>query len=116
MNGVNDCVATPRKNTNISVIEGTLISDVVLVRCDSKKVSKATFCLRNTTRIGENIVFNDFFVIVYGKNAKDCNFFLSTGDNCTVTGKICLRSDENKFENMRCGATLFASDVFWNKE
>lgn len=103
---VNNCI-------NIITIEGFLTSDVKLSFCEEKKVYKATFHLKNPNKVGKKVYFNELYVVVYGKQAKECKRVLETGDYCTVSGKICMwtTNNENCF-----GVTVNAYDVYWNKK
>lgn len=96
---------------NIITIEGHLTSDVFLTRCDNKNVYKATFYIKNPNKTGNKIHFNELYVVVYGRKAKDCSRILKKGDSCTVTGRLCLWEPTN--DDSRCGATVIVSDIFW---
>ena len=105
----NNCV-------NIFTVEGFLTSDVKLSSCETKRVRKATFYLRNPNKTKEGVFFNDIYIIVYGKKAEMCNRNLSKGDFCTISGTLCLWSRNKEDGSSNPGATVIASDVFWNKK
>lgn len=97
--------------TNIVVVEGYVLSPVNLVFEDEKNTHKACFYLNNPCQVGRNSYINDFYIVVFGKKAKECNKVLSVGDKCTVTGKITRWYKGGKNGVTQTGITIFASDV-----
>ncbi|MEE1505257.1 MAG: single-stranded DNA-binding protein [Acutalibacteraceae bacterium] len=49
-------------------------------------VTKVGFHLKNPRMVGAKQFFNEFYIVVYGKKAKECLEQLCVGSKCTVTG------------------------------
>ena len=49
-------------------------------------VMKVTFHLRNPKVVGGKQFYNEFYVVVYGKNARECIEHLTVGSECIVVG------------------------------
>ena len=95
---------------NVCAIEGIVATDIDLDNDEIKRVSKASFHLKNTLRTGKKAYTNDFYVVLYGKKAEDCYAKLSVGKPCTVSGKISTWFNVDEQGNKTSGAVINASD------
>ena len=101
---------------NSITVEGVLTSDVKLTYDDTKKASIGKFYLKNTTTVGKNTYHNDFYIVVYGRKAENCEQHLHIGSNCTVVGKVSTWHKPDKNGNMQPGVTILTSEVFFEED
>lgn len=95
---------------NIFACEGIVSTDIDLGYDEIKKVSKATFHLKNTVKTGRKAYTNDFYVVLYGKKAEECHSKLSVGEKCSVSGSISTWFNVDDKGNKTSGAVINASN------
>ena len=95
---------------NVCAIEGRVSTDIDLEFDEIKKVSKATFHIKNTVKTGRKSYTNDFYVVLYGKRADDFHAKMSVGKPCTVSGKITTWFNVDELGNKTSGAVINATD------
>lgn len=94
-----------------SVVVGGYVSDELVLQYKEKnggKVAKASFHLLNPKMVGDKQYTNKFYVVVYGKKAKECVEHLSVGSECVVIGTVNTWTNSNG-----AGAQIDATDVFF---
>ena len=99
---------------NVFACEGIVSTEVELEYDEIKRVSKASFHLKNTVRTGKKAYTNDFYVVIYGKKAEDCYAKLSVGKQCSVSGTISTWYKVDELGNKTSGAVINATNISCN--
>jgi len=73
---------------NSIVVEGYVADELVLQPRDKngETVDKVTFHLKNPKTVSGKEYYNEFYIVVYGKKARECMENLGIGSRCTIVG------------------------------
>ena len=103
-------MTTTQNCLNCFAGEGFLTSDVDLSFDTGKNTTKAAFYVDNPVLLGKNAQphHNKFYVVVYGKKARQCANSLSKGSKVSFSGSITTWARNNEV-----GVTVNADKVCW---
>lgn len=77
-------------------------------------VMKVTFHLRNPKVVGGKQFYNEFYVVVYGKKARECIEHLTVGSECIVVGSANTWSKTDPETGVKnTGIVIDAKDVYF---
>ena len=95
---------------NNVVLTGRLVRDPELTYLQNEKHTAKTRFTLAVNREGQRDVADFVPIIVFGKQAENCNQYLGKGSLVAVNGRIQTGSYKN-----RDGQTVYTTDVFANK-
>ena len=97
-------------------IAGYVADELVLQSKDKEgeALTKVSFHLKNPKVVGGKEYYNEFYIVVYGKKARECLEHLSVGSECTVVGSANTWSKFDAEKGVRTsGFTVDAKEVYF---